>query len=73
MYGVLVNQKDLETVKESRKILNCHFDLQLVPTDPVGTFLYCEETDIITQKTQNCYCHVEIIWELFTKKNQLTS
>ena len=44
----------LETVKESRKILNCHFDLQLVPTDPVGTFLYCEETDIITQKTQNC-------------------
>ena len=51
MYGVLINQKTLETVKESRKILNYHFDLQLVPTYPVGTFLYCQETDIITQKT----------------------
>ena len=54
MYGVLINQKHLVTVKESRKILKYHFDLQLVPTDPVGTFFYCQETDIITQKTQNC-------------------
>ena len=38
MYRVLINQKDLETVKESRKILNFHIDLQLVPTDPIGTF-----------------------------------
>ena len=40
--------------KESRKIWNFHFDLQLFPTVPNGTFLYCQETGIITQKTQKC-------------------
>ena len=44
----------VETVKESWKIWNFHLDLQLVPTVPNGTFLYCQETNIITQKTQNC-------------------
>ena len=44
----------LETVKESWKIWYFHFDLQLVPTVLNGTFLYYQETTIITQKAQNC-------------------
>ena len=50
----LLQLSTLETVKESRKIWNFRFDLQLVPIVPNGTFLYCQETGIIIQKNQNC-------------------
>ena len=45
----------LETVKESRKIWNFHFDLQLVPAVPNGTFIYCQEAGVISKrlKTSN--------------------
>ena len=39
--------KDLETVKESRKNWNFHFDLQLHPTVLNGTYSYCQIIDFI--------------------------
>ena len=40
--------QELETVKESRKIWNFHFDLHLVPTVLNNTLLCCQETGIIS-------------------------
>ena len=42
----------LETVKESRKNWNFHFDLQLHPTVLNGTYLYCQIIDFIPARTQ---------------------
>ena len=43
----------LETVKESRKNWNFHFDLQLVPIVLEVTCVYCQEAAVISQKAQN--------------------
>ena len=46
----------VETVKESRKIWDFYFDLQLVPTVLNDTFRYCQETGVISKKAQNFQC-----------------
>jgi hypothetical protein len=43
----------LETVKESQKNLNFHLDLQLHPTVPNGTYLYCQRIGFIPIRAQN--------------------
>ena len=43
----------IETVKESRKIWNFHFDLQLHPTVLNGTYFYCQIIDFIPLRAQN--------------------
>ena len=44
---------NVETVKESRKNWNFHFDLQLVPIVLEVTFVYCQGAAVISQKAQN--------------------
>ena len=42
--------------KRVTKTLKFHFDTQLVPTVLNDTFLYCQETGIISQKVQKFQC-----------------
>ena len=45
----------LETAKESRKILNFHFDFQLVPKFPNGIFFYTTKKPVLLPKrVENC-------------------
>ena len=44
---------EVETVKESRKNCNFHFDLQLHPTVLNGTYLYCQIIGFIPLRAQN--------------------
>ena len=50
---LLCNEVELETVKESRKNWNFHFDLQLDPIVLKFTFAYCQEAAVTSQKAQN--------------------
>ena len=43
----------LETVKESRKNQNFHFDLQIHPTLLNSTYLHCQMTGFIPIRVQN--------------------
>ena len=66
---------DLETVKESRKIWNFHFDLHLLPTFLIlGTLLCCQETGIISQrpKTANEILKIPVNPEKLAEWNSIT-